>query len=115
MLPGFFRAAGIDVVAEWRRFQAACPDQGADTLAALVGLAHWGAQEIPHADRLAARGLFCRRIADWGVFYTLGGACNDLWEITVLHVSRCDRTEFDAAGREALRRRALRWDQENAR
>ena len=92
MLPGFLQADGLDTVAEWRRFQAAHPDEAADTLAALVAIGIWGPEEIPDADRGVQRNLFGRRTAGWAVFYTLAGPFGGPWSVTVLHVAAFDDT-----------------------
>ena len=99
-------------MAEWRRFQAARPDEAADTLAALVAIGIWGPEEIPDADRGVERNLFGRRAAGWRIFYTLAGPFGGPWSVTVLHVAAFDETTPVAARAEARRRRGLLWGKE---
>jgi hypothetical protein len=84
--PYFARGGDIDAVAEFTAFVTAVGDEAAFLLAELAVLHnHFYRGDIADQDRYAtrARGLYCRQVADWAVFYTVRAR---IFGVTVVHV-----------------------------
>ena len=101
--PHFVQGEGIDAVAEYRRFLDDVGEAASHLLAELADLQHRGRlEDIPEADDLATavRGLYCRRVAGWAVFYAAQWAWNRC-RIRVVLVAPLNPHPFGALESEA--------------
>ncbi len=105
-VPWFFKQDGKNAVAEHGAFLDAAPELAARTLAALCELQGFGSSaSIPAADGKATRvrGLFCRKMKGWCLFYTADMPPKP-FRVIVLHVARLNGGTFDALEAEAADR-----------
>lgn len=108
-MPDFVReAGGADAVAEFKKFALALPESAMHLLSKLAMLHNHGAPyNILYADDYEndkaatdVRGLCCRLIKDWAVFY----AVSRHWEVTVVHVGHINPHSFSSLESEAANR-----------
>jgi hypothetical protein len=87
-MPYFAKGDGVNAAAEFTEFARAVGDPAAHLLAELVRIHNRGnLSNIPTADKAATkvRGLNCRRVENWAVFYAADSDGNHC-RITVVHV-----------------------------
>lgn len=105
-VPRFFKRDGENAVSEHFAFLEAAPELAAGTFASLCALQNSGTHaSIPAADAKATRvrGLYCRKLKDWAVFYAADIAPKP-FRIIVLHVARMTSGTFDFLEVEAAAR-----------
>jgi hypothetical protein len=104
--PYFAQGEDIDAVAEFGKFLDAVGEPASHLLAELADIQKNGTlSDIPSADDAATkvRGLHCRRVEGWAIFYAVkpaGRRC----EITIVHVGSLNPHAFGALESEAATR-----------
>jgi hypothetical protein len=102
--PDFVReGGGVNAVAEFRKFAAAIEEPAAHVLAELAEIHNLGTEaDIPASDGASTkvRGLYCRQIMGWAVFYAAVSKPNP-FRIVVLHVAHMNPHPFAALESEA--------------
>jgi hypothetical protein len=96
----------VDAVSEYRKFVDAVGEPAAHLLAELAEIHNYGSlSDIPAEDsaKTSARGLYCRCIGNWAVFYT---ADSNPFGITVLHAGSLNPRPFLELESEAVNRLA---------
>ena len=102
--PKFVRGKGVDAVAEFKAFVVAVEKPAAHLLAELIDIQNSGAPSgIPTADGAATsvRGLYCRKLNGWAVFYTFEPKP---FRIMVIYVARLSPSPFSTLEGEAADR-----------
>jgi hypothetical protein len=103
--PEFVREkGGTDAVSEFRLFSETVGEASAHLLAELAEIHNFGTEDdIPEEDHRATkvRGLCCRKLRDWAVFYTTS---LKPFGIIVVHVASMNPRPFDELENEAERR-----------
>lgn len=103
LMPYFAKWETVNAAAEYTRFANAVGDPAVHLLAWLAHVHNKGKlSDIPNADGASTRvrGLYCRRVEGWAIFYTAEleeGNCR----IKVVHVGSLNPHSFDALESEA--------------
>jgi hypothetical protein len=105
-MPSFVKGEAINAVAEYKQFAETVGDPAAHLLAELVHMHNEGsASDVPPADKNSTkvRGLNCRSIEGWVIFYTAQSVENR-FQVTILHVGNLALNSFGSLESEAEKR-----------